>query len=578
MNRDEISANRDEEQKTQQGFTRLKKILLAGGIVLILLLAATATYVMAFYNQVKETEQVLLPERVSAIQQEDGHDFYAEDFFSDQIVNIALLGFDRGWNREALGQYLFRPDMLAVLSINFFTDQISVVRIPRDSYVPIHGMNGFHDKINHSFFYGYYYGGGEDRDADGIQYTLKTVSNVLGEIPLHYYISVDMYSIIELVDAMGGVYFEVEETIYDKHWNVGAVLVPEGPQVMDGKTYLRYLQYRDDQSQQDFGRIDRQMDLLKHTFFYLREEGKITDIPKIYRLYKDFVDTDLSYKQIAALTVYGRDFEVTDDNLRFYTIHGGSQTQDGIWYSIMNQDQRVRIIEEVFGLKVEAWAPIVLVDSPEYLAKQEKLKRFDELVEKLKEGNYTPAEKIEMTRELWQLKRELEIDDEDFDAVVASLKEADEKLKLAWLDDEDEKEDGAESNAEHEKAPELSVNEQSEKKDVQSGKEDGETEKRPAGISDENQDKKGSEDGQTAEEGGDKILFQGLVIPDVRGLGVEAAEEKLKALGLEVGAIIGRHYLLLPEGKVIQCDPFSGSLVEPESKVNIIYSLGPPPN
>jgi polyisoprenyl-teichoic acid--peptidoglycan teichoic acid transferase len=573
MNKDVISAEREKDQKSQEGSTRLKKILLAGGIVLVLLLAATVTYVLAFYNQVKEPERVLLPEKAPAIQTENGHDFYAEDFFSDQIVNIALLGFDRGWNREALGQYLFRPDMLAVMSINFSTDQISVVRIPRDSYVPIHGMSGFHDKINHSFFYGYYYGGGEDRDADGIQYTLKTVSNVLGDIPIHYYVSVDMYSIIELVDAVGGIYFEVEETIYDKHWNVGAVLVPEGPQVMDGKTYLRYLQYRDDQSQQDFGRIDRQMDLLKHTFFYLREEGKITDIPKIYRLYRDFVDTDLSYKQIAALTVYGRDFEVNDENLRFYTIRGGSQTQDGIWYSIMNQKERVRIIEEVFGLQVEAWSPIKLVDSPEYLAKQERLRRFEQLVDQLKEGNFTASEKIEMTRELWHLKRELDIDDEEFEVILASIEEADDRFQLAWLDDADEREEGAVNIDKHEKDPGPSFGDDGKKKAVQVGEEKLDAEEKDAGKSDEEHD-----DDQNGEKGEDKILFQGLVIPDVRGLELAAAEEKLKALGLEIGAIIGRHYLLLPEGKVIQCDPFSGSLVEPESKVNIIYSLGPPPN
>jgi len=578
MNKGIIIADREEDQKPQEGSTRLKKNLLTGGIVLVLLLAAMVTYVLGFYNQVREPERVLLPETVAAIQPESGHDFYAEDFFSDQIVNIALLGFDRGWNREALGQYLFRPDMIAVLSINFSTDQISVVRIPRDSYVPIHGMNGFHDKINHSFFYGYYYGGGEDRDADGIQYTLKTISNVLGEIPIHYYVSVDMYSIIELVDAVGGIYFEVEETIYDKHWNVGAVLVPEGAQVMDGKTYLRYMQYRDDKSQQDFGRIDRQMDLLKHTFFYLREEGKITDIPKIYRLYRDFVDTDLSYKQIVALTVYGRDFEVNDENLRFHTIRGGSQTQDGIWYSIMNQKERVRIIEEVFALKVEAWPPIKLVDSPEYLAKQEKLKRFDELVEQLKEGNFTTSEKIEKTRELWHLKRYLDIDDEEFEAILASIEEADDRFQLAWLDDADEREEGAENKDKHEKDPGPSFSNDGQKKFAQAGEEGIGAEEKAVGKGDEGQNKGKSDGDQNGEEEEDKILYQGLVIPDVRGLELATVEEKLTALGLEIGAIIGRHYLLLPEGKVIQCDPFSGSLVEPESKVNIIYSLGPPPN
>jgi len=352
--------------------SRFKIILLIAAGVLVLFFLVTGAYGLAFYSQVKETQRVLLDE----VTFEEEYDI--GEVFPGHIVNIALLGFDRGWNREAYGEYLFRPDMLAVFSINFDTDQISVVRIPRDSYVPLHGMGGFHDKINHSFFYGYYYGTGEDKEAEGIRFTLQTVSNTLGGIPIHYYVSVDMYSIIELVDAMGGVYYEVEETIYDEHWNVGAVLVPEGPQLMDGKTYLRYLQYREDATSQDMGRIDRQMNLLKETFFYLREQGRITDIPATYRIYKDYVETDLSYKQIAALAYYARDLEVTDDNLHFYTVPGSGQMKDGVWYQVISQKDRLQIIKEVFGMDVEPWPPIVLEDSPEYLEEQERKRREEE--------------------------------------------------------------------------------------------------------------------------------------------------------------------------------------------------------
>jgi len=348
----------------------ITKALLIIAAVFTLMLVVMGTYVFAFFNQVREPQRILLDE----VAFEEEYDVGEE--FSEHIVNIGLLGFDRGWNRENLGEYLFRPDMQAVLSINFDTNQIAVVRIPRDSYVPIHGTGGFHDKINHSYYYGYIRKS-EDNHAAGIQNTLKTISHVLGDIPIHYFISVDMYSIIELVDAVGGIYYEVEETIYDRHWNVGAVLVPEGPQIMDGKTYLRFLQYRDDKSNQDYGRIDRQMDLLKHTFIYLKEKGKITDIPKTYRIYRDYVETDLSYTQIAALAYLARDFKIDDDHLKFFTIQGDGQMKDGIWYQVLFQRKRVNIIKEVFGLDVAPWLPIVLEDSPEYLEEQ-RLKQLEE--------------------------------------------------------------------------------------------------------------------------------------------------------------------------------------------------------
>jgi polyisoprenyl-teichoic acid--peptidoglycan teichoic acid transferase len=359
------------DQRSRLPMRKWKKVLLIIAGALLLLIAALGTYVLAFFNQVQETQRVLLDD-VTFTEEYD-----VNAVFPEHIVNIALLGFDRGWNRESYGEYLFRPDMLAILTIDFDRDTIAVVRIPRDSYVPIYNQGGFHDKINHSYYYGYSSGHSDDAHADGIRSTLLTVSNVLGGIPIHYYVSVDMYSIVELVDAMGGIYYESEQEIIDKHWEVGRVLVPKGPQIMDGKTYLRYLQYRDNATNQDYGRIDRQMNLLKETYLFLRKEGKITDIPTTYRIYKDYVETDLTYKQIAALAFYARDLEIDDESLKFFTITGDGQMKDGIWYQVVFQNRRVEIIKEVFGIDAAPWPPIVLVDSPEYLEEQER-KRLEE--------------------------------------------------------------------------------------------------------------------------------------------------------------------------------------------------------
>ncbi|HSW35290.1 MAG TPA: LCP family protein, partial [Candidatus Limnocylindrales bacterium] len=376
--------NNAEEQKgtftntgKKQPSGRLKRIFLFACVALVMLLASVGIYLLVLYNQIQEPQRVLLkdgPENGTSIEENVLNDVYAA--FPEHIVNLGLLGFDRGWDRENRGQYLFRPDVLAVISIDFDRDQISVVRIPRDSYVPIHGSQGFHDKINHAYRYGYYYGDGEDHNADGIRYTLLTMSNLLGGIPIHYYISVDMYSVIMLVDAFGGIYYDVEEEIVDKVWEYGVVLppIPAGPQILDGKNFLRYLQYRDEKSGQDFGRIERQTRLLRETYQLLREENRIADIPVIYRAYRDYVDTDLSYKQIAALANYARNINLTAEKLQFYVLKGNSQTKDGVWYKIVSQEQRLEIIEKVFGIKVDPWPPIVLADSPEFLEEQERLR------------------------------------------------------------------------------------------------------------------------------------------------------------------------------------------------------------
>jgi LCP family protein required for cell wall assembly len=382
-----LSIPSDSFKKIQ--FSTIKKILLIAGAVLAFLLLTGGLVSLVFYYQIQETQQVVLdesinsPEIIVAENTVDEEETVREEIgaqFPEHIVNIGLLGFDRGWGREDRGHYLFRPDVQAVISIDFENDQVSVVRIPRDSYVPIHGAGGFHDKINHSYMYGYYAGGGDDQNADGIRYTLLTISDVLGGIPIHYYISVDMYSVIALVYALGGIHYDVEERIEDEVWIYGVLLPPIEPgyQLLDGTNYMRILQYRDAKSSQDHGRIERQGKLLTATYRYLRENGKISDIPAIYRIYKKYVDTDLSYKKISALASYFLKINLTDDNLHFHTLQGSSQMKDGIYYEIIDQEQRLEIIENAFGLIVDPWPPILLKDSPEYTREQERKKRIEE--------------------------------------------------------------------------------------------------------------------------------------------------------------------------------------------------------
>ncbi|HED24758.1 MAG TPA: PASTA domain-containing protein, partial [Firmicutes bacterium] len=91
-----------------------------------------------------------------------------------------------------------------------------------------------------------------------------------------------------------------------------------------------------------------------------------------------YVETDLSYKQIAALAFYARDLEIGDENFNFYTIPGDGAMKDGRWLQVVSQKDRVQIIKRVFGIDVEPWPYIEIKDSPEYLAEQERLRLEEE--------------------------------------------------------------------------------------------------------------------------------------------------------------------------------------------------------
>ncbi len=317
--------------------------------------AAVLTFALVTYSQVHSPETILLNSDFDF-----DLDVDVNKEFSNRIVNIALIGYDRDRFRERY-THLFLPDMIMVASIDFEHNTVKFVRVPRDTYVPIYGTQGVKDKINHSYFHGYSRGSGGDRDEAGLRTTLQTISHLLGDIPIHYHFTVCMDAVIQLVDTMGGVHYDVEDTLYD---HSGNVLIHKGPQQLDGINFLAYVRHRDDSTGQDIGRIDRQMNLLMATFHYFKEQDRFKYIPVTYRVYKDYVNTNLSYMQIAALALYARDFEVTEESVQFFSLNGGGQSKDGIYYYVPYQDQRVSLIKQVFGLTAARWPTEVLRDTP----------------------------------------------------------------------------------------------------------------------------------------------------------------------------------------------------------------------
>jgi anionic cell wall polymer biosynthesis LytR-Cps2A-Psr (LCP) family protein len=62
----------------------------------------------------------------------------AAEKLSSGRVNIVLLGLDRDEIRSKKSK-AFRPDTIMIASINFKSKEVSLVSIPRDSYVKIAG-------------------------------------------------------------------------------------------------------------------------------------------------------------------------------------------------------------------------------------------------------------------------------------------------------------------------------------------------------------------------------------------------------------------------------------------------------
>ena len=281
----------------------------------------------------------------------------AAELFASDRLNIALFGFDGNKSRKASSS-VFRTDTIMVASLDLKAKKASLVSIPRDSYVKIAGTD-IYDKINAAYVYGYNAGEGEEKHRNGIDTAVRTVENFLGGVPIHYYVAIDMDGVAEVVDQVGGVYFDVPYEIRTNYGR-GRLLVDKGYQLLNGKKFLHYV--RDRSVGGDFGRASRQQEILIEALHQIKKRGKLSDIPALYRSIQDNLETDLSAAQIAQLALFG--LKLNTDEITTHLFEGSCQTAPknglNISYVVIDEKKRVELIEAVFGVKVSERPQITL--------------------------------------------------------------------------------------------------------------------------------------------------------------------------------------------------------------------------
>ncbi|MCS0543754.1 LCP family protein, partial [Aeromonas veronii] len=138
---------------------------------------------------------------------------------------------------------LGRSDVLMLVTVNPKTKDISLISIPRDSrtYIPELGRK---DKINHSFSNG------------GVTSTIETVTEML-DIPIDYYVQVNMESFKDIVDAVGGITVN-----NDLDFSYDGYTFNKGQLSLNGSEALAYSRMRKEDPRGDFGRQERQRQVI----------------------------------------------------------------------------------------------------------------------------------------------------------------------------------------------------------------------------------------------------------------------------------------------------------------------------
>ena len=255
------------------------------------------------------------------------------------IVNIALFGIDALENGGTTSGTMPHTDANMIVAINFDTKEVSLISIARDAFTYAPGHSGFY-KFNCIFNVG----GGMADPHKGLELSCRTAEMWLGGLSVPYYYGVDFQAMVDLGDALGGIDYDSEIDLY----TLDGRTMRRGQQHLDGQGIMAYIRMRHTAGGQDWMRTERQRKMMIALFRKIKEEGKLSLIPEIARTMEQDVYTNLSVAQIAALANFAQD--VDPDNVHPYSFHGGMYGQYGWRFCYINQQSRIDILKEVYGI------------------------------------------------------------------------------------------------------------------------------------------------------------------------------------------------------------------------------------
>lgn len=191
------------------------------------------------------------------------------------VSTILLAGTDVGGART---------DTLMLLCLNRGEKTISLVSIPRDTLV-----NGGYTvpKINSV------YGANNGGDV-GIDMLLTRVSECIGFRPDGYMlIRLDAFQ--ELVDALGGVEFNVPTDMYYNDPNQNLFInLTSGIQKLTGEAAMGLVRFRSGYADADLGRVSVQRDFLSALIKQAVSVKGVVKSPRLLQILLDHTDTDLT--------------------------------------------------------------------------------------------------------------------------------------------------------------------------------------------------------------------------------------------------------------------------------------------
>ena len=304
------------------------------GLVILVFIFAGLYLHSVYTNVVAAAESIYEP-----VDQEDRRENEAVLEQSDPI-SILLLGVDTGeLGRTEQG----RSDSMIVATINPNTQQTTLLSIPRDTYSKIVGYDesfDYYDKINHAYAYG------------EIKMAVDSVQELL-EIPIDYYVTINMAGLEKIVDAVGGIDvnspFSFTFTDYTEEGEFSYSFT-EGPNHLDGAHALAFARMRYEDPEGDVGRQARQRIVIEAILKKLLSSNLLVTYRDVLTTVSGNVETNFQMEDYELL-LKNNYLEATK-SIQQEELTGTDELMDDIYYHFV-EDKEFSRVESLLRKELE---------------------------------------------------------------------------------------------------------------------------------------------------------------------------------------------------------------------------------
>jgi polyisoprenyl-teichoic acid--peptidoglycan teichoic acid transferase len=298
-----------------------KKIIWSVVSVVALLFVSAGGYAYYMYDSVKGTAESM-HEEVNRNRPKDSPTITKEKNEPAEPISILMMRVDERENDRG------RSDALIMITLNPEKEKMQMISIPRDTRTEIVG-HGTTDKINHAYAFG------------GTKMAIETVENFT-DIPVDYYIRVNMEALNSLVDAMGGVTVHNDLDWYDEGYYKKGYHYREGDIQLNGPKALGYVRMRHLDPNGDFGRNERQRQIITAIIDKASSVSSVTKFDDILDVLGSNVKTDMTFDDMMNIQ---KNYRSARNKIEQYEIKGQGGLIGGTYYLTVPQEEQDKVRE-----------------------------------------------------------------------------------------------------------------------------------------------------------------------------------------------------------------------------------------